>query len=266
MLQLTKLSAGALMGASALVLSACGEPAPSDPPPAPPAQPGATVSDLEAQADQDALENGFTEEFEDGSLEPDTVGETVQDDPFADDPALTDTALLEGDLLDALRPYCGQSFEGEITSDEDERNEGFAGETLIMHVRSCEENEIQVPFHVGDNHSRTWIITRVGEGNLRLKHDHREEDGSDDELTQYGGTSASPPVGGRAEFPAGDFSRELFETQGIAESAQNTWIMEVTPENTFVYALTRPNRYFEVTFDLTEEVDTPPTPWGYEDD
>jgi hypothetical protein len=268
MLQLTKLSAGALMGASLLVLAACDEPAPGEPPPAPPGEPAGGASELAAQQDEAAMEGGMTEEFTEGSMEPDTMEDVVSDDPAADplaDGAETEV-LMDGDLLDALRPYCGQSFAGEITSEPDERDEGFAGEDLVMHVRSCEEDEIQVPFHVGDNHSRTWIITRIGEGNLRLKHDHREEDGSEDVLTQYGGDTLSPPMGWRAEFPADDFSKELFEEQGIPVSIDNTWIMEVTPEETFVYTLTRPNRHFEVTFDLTEEVDTPPTPWGYEDD
>ncbi|TRO96906.1 hypothetical protein FKB34_02785 [Glycocaulis profundi] len=272
MLQLSKLSAGALMGASVLVLAACGEPAPSDPPPAPPGEPAGGASELAAQQDEAAMEGGMTEEFTEGSMEPDTMDDVVADDPAADPMAdpLADAAetevLMDGDLLDALRPYCGQSFAGEITSEPTEQDADFAGHDLVMHVRSCEEDEIQVPFHVGDNHSRTWVITRIGEGNLRLKHDHREEDGSEDVLTQYGGDTLSPPMGWRAEFPADDFSKELFEEQGIPVSIDNTWIMEVTPEETFVYTLTRPNRHFEVTFDLTEEVDTPPTPWGYEDD
>jgi hypothetical protein len=55
-----------------------------------------------------------------------------------------------------------------------------------MHVRRCEEDEIQIPLHVGENRSRTWIITRTDTG-LRLKHDHRHPDGSEEEQTQYGG-------------------------------------------------------------------------------
>jgi hypothetical protein len=57
-----------------------------------------------------------------------------------------------------------------------------------MHVRTCSENALRIPFHVGDDHSRTWVITRTENG-LRLKHDHRHEDGSEDAVTQYGGDS-----------------------------------------------------------------------------
>ena len=52
--------------------------------------------------------------------------------------------------------------------------------------RSCDLAEIRIPFHVGEDRSRTWVMTPTSVG-LRLKHDHRHEDGSEDEVTQYGG-------------------------------------------------------------------------------
>ena len=33
-----------------------------------------------------------------------------------------------------------------------------------MHVRSCTPTEIRVPFHVGEDRSRTWVITRTDGG------------------------------------------------------------------------------------------------------
>ncbi|MFC4724550.1 hypothetical protein AB6B38_00595 [Glycocaulis abyssi] len=174
-------------------------------------------------------------------------------------------AVMEAGLIESLSEYCGQAFEGEITSPPVELDEAFAGRRLVMHVRECFEDEVRVPFHVGDDHSRTWLITRLDDGRLRLKHDHRHEDGSEDTLTQYGGESIVPPISARVEFPADQFSKDLFEREGIPVSMDNIWIMEVT-DTSFVYTLTRPNRLFEVTFDLTNPVDTPPTPWGWEDE
>ena len=55
--------------------------------------------------------------------------------------------------------------------------------------------ELRVPFHVGDN-LRTWILTRTDSG-LRLKHDHRHEDGSDDPVTMYGSDTATPGTAAR---------------------------------------------------------------------
>lgn len=168
----------------------------------------------------------------------------------------------EPDLFDRLSAYCGQAFEGRVTSD-DPRDEAFASERLVMHVRECGDTVLRVPFHVGDDRSRTWVITRLPEDGLRLKHDHRHEDGSEDVLTQYGGDTegAAGPV--RADFPADAESQALFEREGIPVSMANVWSITLS-EDSFIYALDRPNRHFAVEFDLTEPVETPPAPWGAE--
>jgi len=57
-----------------------------------------------------------------------------------------------------------------------------------MEVRSCTEEEIRIPFHVGEDRSRTWVLSRSDSG-FRLVHDHRHEDGSADAITGYGGSA-----------------------------------------------------------------------------
>jgi hypothetical protein len=142
-----------------------------------------------------------------------------------------------------------------------EADASFAGKRLIMHVRECSSDTIRVPFHVGEDRSRTWVITRTGTG-LRLKHDHRHEDGSEDELTQYGGDTITAGKATRQEFPADAFSRELFTRTGRAVSVPNVWAVEVQPRGAFAYELRRPGRFFRVDFDLTKPVAPPPPPWG----
>jgi len=167
----------------------------------------------------------------------------------------------EASLLDAISAYCGQAFAGAVNS-EDPRDADWAGQTLIMHVRECSDDEIRIPLHVGEDRSRTWVLTRTETG-YRLKHDHRHEDGSEDVLTQYGGDS-SAVTATRIEFPADDFSRDLFAREGIEASAQNVWMMEIEGE-TFTYGLDRPGRTFRAVFDLSTPVAAPPAPWGFED-
>ena len=162
-----------------------------------------------------------------------------------------------------LQALCGRAFEGRVTSPPTEADSAFASQRLVMHVRSCTPNEIRIPFHVGDDRSRTWVLTRTGSG-LRLKHDHRHEDGSEDRLTQYGGDTVGPGTAERQEFPADSFSRELFVRENIPVSAQNVWAMEMHPGRIFAYELRRPNRHFRVEFDLARPVPPPPAPWGAE--
>ena len=157
-----------------------------------------------------------------------------------------------------ISAHCGRSYEGRVVSD-DQVDDAFAQETLIMQVRRCRKSILHIPFHVGDDHSRTWVITRTENG-LRLKHDHRHEDGSADAVTQYGGDSQTIN-GGRAEFPADQYSIELFEREGLTASVGNVWAVEIT-EDLFAYELSRENRFFRVEFDLTTPVAAPPPPWG----
>jgi hypothetical protein len=159
-----------------------------------------------------------------------------------------------------LRALCGQSFAGRVVTT-DAADATFASQPLVMHVRACNSDDVRIPFHVGDNRSRTWVITRTAAG-LRLKHDHRHEDGSADTLTQYGGDTVNEGTAERQEFPADAFSRTLFTANNIPQSTANVWAVEVHPGRTFAYELRRPNRHFRVEFDLTAPVPAPPPPWG----
>lgn len=165
-----------------------------------------------------------------------------------------------------LGRYCGQAFAGRIVANEPAQpDDPFAGQALVMHVRQCSDSELKIPFHVGADRSRTWVLTRTV-GGLRLKHDHRHEDGSEDAVTQYGGDTVNPGMPWRQEFPVDAYSVQMFEREGLAASVQNTWALEVTPDGRFVYELSRPSgRLFRVEFDLSAPVPPPPPPWGHPD-
>ena len=168
-------------------------------------------------------------------------------------------------FLSRLAMRCGESFEGRIIANTPPlESDPFVGQRLVMHVRECSPEEVRIPFHVGDDHSRTWILTRTDTG-LRLKHDHRKPDGSDDAVTMYGGDTATVGTPVRQEFPVDDLSIELFLREDLPASVTNVWAMEIEPETRFLYELAREaeGRLFQVEFDLTTPVGTPPTPWGH---
>lgn len=165
-------------------------------------------------------------------------------------------------FLSAMAAMCGNAYGGRIVANEPAQpNDAFEGQTLVMHVRTCEPGRVLVPFHVGEDRSRTWVLTLQGD-RLRLKHDHRHEDGTEDELTQYGGDSTAPGTATRQEFPVDQFSIDLFTRTNRTVSNTNTWAMEVHPGRMFAYELSRPGRMFRVEFDLTKTVPAPPAPWG----
>ena len=164
-------------------------------------------------------------------------------------------------FFDNIAAHCGKAFEGKVTVDNATGPSSFADKKLVMHVRKCNERELQVPFHVGDDASRTWIITKTGSG-LSLKHDHRHKDGTDDVSTMYGGHTLDAGFANMQSFPADQYSKELFVSQGIPQSVGNTWQMYIYPEK-FTYRLIRQGREFRVDFDLTKPITPPAAPWGY---
>ena len=161
-------------------------------------------------------------------------------------------------FLKQISIHCGKAFEGRVVSN-DEVDSSFASQQLVMHVRECTDDVIRIPFHVGDDHSRTWVISSIDDG-LRLKHDHRHEDGEEDSVTQYGGDSNSVTAT-RAEFPVDQYSIDMFNREGLTASVTNIWAVEITNEF-FAYELRRENRFFRVEFDLLQAVTPPPPPWG----
>lgn len=166
-------------------------------------------------------------------------------------------------FLEHVAAMCGNAYEGRVTANEPAApNDPFEGQVLVMHVRSCEPERVLVPFHVGEDRSRTWVLTLHGD-RIRLKHDHRHKDGTEDELTQYGGDSAGPGTEHRQEFPVDRFSIDLFTRTNRTVSNTNTWAMEVHPGRMFAYELSRPGRKFRVEFDVTKTVPAPPAPWGH---
>lgn len=164
---------------------------------------------------------------------------------------------------DRMQGLCGQAFAGQMVRYDEAMDQGWLNRPVTMHVRECSADEIRIPLHVGDNRSRTWVLTRTADG-IRLKHDHRYPDGTEEASSQYGGHTVAPGTASRQEFPAGEFSRALFEAQDHPDGVHNVWIMEIHPGERFTYNLTRHNRDFAADFDLARPVDAPPPPWVIE--
>jgi hypothetical protein len=152
----------------------------------------------------------------------------------------------------------GKSFEGELA--EAPANYDFAGRKLVMHVLYGDDEKILIPFNVGINRSITWIF-RLKDGRIELKHDHRMEDGTNDELTMYGGTSTNDGKPTMQVFPA-----DQETVNAIADAFSNVWWVTVD-STTFTYNLRRvgAERLFSAAFDLTKPIATPAPLWGWEE-
>ncbi len=167
------------------------------------------------------------------------------------------------EFFDALSEQCGNAYPGGLTL-EPPGDEMLTGtELLIVHFRECEENQLKLPFHIEIeeteewDRSRTWIFTRHEDG-LEIRHDHRKPDGSDDEVTMYGGLSVEGGSALRQEFKSIPRSEEMGHFRG--------WRIEIVPGERYTYGTIRDTTWsWRVDFDLTEPLaDLPPAPWGHE--
>ncbi len=165
-------------------------------------------------------------------------------------------------FFDMLSEQCGNAYPGGLTL-EPEGDEMLDGdELLVVHFRECDDNQLKLPFHIelGEDEwdrSRTWIYTKHEDG-LELRHDHRMPDGSEDDVTMYGGYSVEGGTAMRQEFKSVPRSEEMGHFRG--------WRIEIVPGDRYTYGTIRDTTWsWRVDFDLSEPMeDTPPAPWGHE--
>ena len=153
-----------------------------------------------------------------------------------------------------LEEHCGRAYAGEagiIREGDARRDSLYAGYDMVAHFRQCLAGELRIPGHIGDDRSRTWILT-PDNGRLDLRHDHRQEDGTDDETTMYGAATEDPGTPLRQEF---------------TRDGDGYWVLEMVPEeDRFSYGNHDGEEWLvRFDFDLSQPVDIPPPPWGYED-
>ncbi len=165
-------------------------------------------------------------------------------------------------FFNQIKSYCGKAFLGTVVKG-NASDDAMREKSLVMHVRECSDTELKIPFHIGDDRSRTWIISKTANG-LQLKHDHRHQDGNPDKITMYGGTPLVNGSNNAQVFPADKFSKDMFMANNMRAATGNAWTIEIIPGKVYRYGLTREGREFVVEFDLTAPIAVPPAPWGFD--
>lgn len=143
------------------------------------------------------------------------------------------TATNQEKFFENLSSLCGQIFTGASTYPDDP-NHDFAGKLLVADFSECSADEIRVKFDVGEDRSRTWVISQSQQG-LLLKHDHRHADGAPDEITNYGGWANDNGSAWHQYFEADEETAAL-----IPAASTNVWMLQYEPQSqTLTYDLKR---------------------------
>jgi len=158
---------------------------------------------------------------------------------------------------DLLKQHFGKAYQGEVMQG---MTDAFKNGPLVMHVRMYSDSLIKIPFFVGDDKSRTWVL-KLKNNRILLKHDHRHKDGSEDRVTQYGGLTSNVGTANMQIFAADQQTVDL-----LPAAVGNVWWITIDG-NSFTYNLRRigTDHLFTVKFDLSKPVTTPTAPWGWKD-
>jgi hypothetical protein len=152
------------------------------------------------------------------------------------------------EFLENLKTLCGNSYSGVVVHPETPPR-GFT-DPLVAHFTVCEDNVVHIPFHVGENTSRIWMLTMSDEG-LLFKHDHRHPDGTPENMTDYGGWANEEGTPLIQRFPADEYTISLRESL-----KSHIWVIELSEDlSTYSYSLyLYENLYFRADFDLVNPI------------
>lgn len=138
-----------------------------------------------------------------------SCGQRTRAEQYPGNDSQTNLSKPEQAFLDNLAGLCGKSFGGEQTYIEPGR-ESWAHKKFVMHVTVCEPGKVLIPFHLDDDHSRTWMFL-ADENGLRFRHDHRHEDGNPEELNLYGGYADGSGTAFVQRFPSDDYTLAMLD-------------------------------------------------------
>ncbi|MFK8014706.1 MAG: hypothetical protein AB8G17_04655 [Gammaproteobacteria bacterium] len=174
----------------------------------------------------------------------------------APEPAQPESAQTQ--FFKRLAALCGNAYAGYLTVGTEDSDRAFGESSMTMHVRDCDADEIRIPFSVGENRSRTWVVRRLDSA-LTLHHRHVDQSGASEDPDRYGGQTQNTGSATRQEFVVDDATKAQ-----LPATKYNVWAIEVRPGKTFAYELQRPEeeRFFRVEFDLDQPIETPPPAWG----
>lgn len=158
-------------------------------------------------------------------------------------------------FFDNMMALCGQTVSGRVISEQEVDADWRASELVVGPV-TCEPDTIRLPLAVGEDTSRTWVLSRAG-GDLIFRHEHVDPDGSPSAVTQYGGTAREGGTAERQDFPADAATKANFQENGLTASLPNVWTLSLDNDR-LLYALARPAtdtdpaRDFRAKFDLAD--------------
>jgi hypothetical protein len=159
----------------------------------------------------------------------------------------------------ALSAHCGKAYAGLLSDATEYYLANLDGRAAVIHFFHCSENRLHVSFQLDEDRSRNWILTRTAD-TLQLKHDHRHIDGTEDQVSQYGGDAPKPGLANRQIFWADAHTAAI-----LPERQDNFWFLEISEGRSLQYGVHWPTHGHSARFefDLSAPIPPPDAPWGW---
>jgi hypothetical protein len=157
-----------------------------------------------------------------------------------------------------LRSLCGRSFHG-TPVDVPAVDSIIIGQTLVLNLWQCWNQEVRLAFHIGDDHSRVWVLA-WDQQQLHLEHTVHDAAGEPGPVSNYGG-----PATGAGTAQIQNFAPDAETLRRIPTAAGSEWTLELLPDERLSYSYTADAgaRRFRIDFDLRTDAPRPPSPWGW---
>lgn len=156
----------------------------------------------------------------------------------------------QNQFIDNIAIFCGKSYVGKETFIAEGR-ESWADKEMKIHFGICENDKLAIKFWLGADQSRTWLLIEE-DGSLRLRHDHRNVDGTPEVVTLYGGYANEKGSETKQLFPADEYTCEM-----LPNACEAHWEFELTKDpKVFSYSLfNRGVLLFRAEFDLERPIE-----------
>ncbi len=153
----------------------------------------------------------------------------------------------DGAFWKTLQPACGKLLPGDMLSrrsaDRDWRRAGVS-----LDVVECSREGVRMVLAVGDDRSRSWILTPQ-DGGILFRIDRAE--GTGPGVTGYGGLSTEGADAMRQIFPTDDVTKEIFTERNLVLALDNVWSLTLDPESGHLtYEVERTSGGRKMRFDL----------------
>lgn len=184
-----------------------------------------------------------------GACSVDGPAPAASDQPPATGSDPGDPAEAQRAFFENMRAMCGQTFGGRTVFAE-EGDTTFEPARLYFVVEECDGDELRMPFVVGGDASRTWVLTLDDDG-LTFHHEHLRDDGTEYETSGFGGRASDDGTALFQHFP------DFWATEATPAAERRVWRLRIDPEHDlFVYYLDRGGRLaYRLVFHLG-----PPSP------